>query len=575
MSKTTINLDDTLDKEDSIGTLIVVLLKARNLNDKHKFRKQDVFAQASLNGAQKKTHVDIKGGQHPEWDGEVRFTIMKNATAKYRKLEVSCYAQEPRSEDLLGKGIVDISETLRTGEFDDWVPLDIDGVARGELYLEMTYYANTPPPAPSVAAAAPNKLLSAVQSQHNALTRRPSKLSPADRLSRIPQQQPQGYLQSRPENQLPPRSPQSPTYPVGPSPPAKGRYDTLAVADARPNPYLSSGPRPGSSGQGQHQQPAAPGLPAFLRPGSGGQQSAPTPIPHAPGHVRHSSDGAIPSNSYGSPNRYAASLPHVPGSVSPPNPYIGGTTPPSNPYLGNNGSSHNPYIGGGNTLAPTPAPGPPSAYSPAPQPINTAVPPVQGHYTTYGHPQQPPAGAPLLWRSDNMSPPLEAPSNGSFYFPIPVVSPARESFNHYNARPGPSPAPLSMDMAYHQRPSPPRDERDLQARYQTPLPLPPGAERPLPKSAPPPAPDPAPAPAPRPVYSRTPTPPPKNSTPVPVPDRTRVEAQRRAEEEAARRREQELKDLELAMQLDRELNLAEERAAAVAASTRPGMPGSW
>ena len=69
-------------------------------------------------GVEKRTHVDIKGGQHPEWDGEVRFTITKNAAAKYRKLEVSCYAQEPRSEDLLGKGVVDISETLRTGEFD-------------------------------------------------------------------------------------------------------------------------------------------------------------------------------------------------------------------------------------------------------------------------------------------------------------------------------------------------------------------------------------------------------------------------------------------------------------------------
>lgn len=51
MSKTTINLNDKVDKEETLGTLIVVLLKARNLNDKHKFRKQDVFAQASLNGS--------------------------------------------------------------------------------------------------------------------------------------------------------------------------------------------------------------------------------------------------------------------------------------------------------------------------------------------------------------------------------------------------------------------------------------------------------------------------------------------------------------------------------------------
>jgi hypothetical protein len=448
----------------------------------------------------------------------------------------------------------------------------------------MTYYANTPPPVP-VAAAAPNKLLAAVQNQHNTLTRRPSKLSPADRLSRPPvgrpqAQQPQGYPQSRPENhRLHEHYPaQSLTPPSGTSPP-RGRYDTLAGTDARSNPYLSSGPRPGSSGQGQQQQPAAPELPSFLRPGSGGHvqvQATPTPIPHVPGHMRHSSDGVIPSNSYGSPNRYGASSPHVTGSASPPNPYIGGPTPPSNPYLENNGSSHNPYFGGGsNTLAATPTPGPPRAYSPAPQPINTtAVPPAPNPYIAYGHPQQPPARGPLLWRSDNMSPPLEAPSNGSFYFPISAVSPARESFNHYNSRPGPSPAPPSMDMAYQQRPW---DERDMQARYQTPLPLPPGAdrERPLPKLAPAPAPDPVPAPTPTPVYTRTPTPPPKNRTAVPVPDRTRVEAQKRAEEEAARRREQELKDLELAMQLDRELNLAEERAAAAAASTRSAMPGSW
>lgn len=37
------------DMDSELGTLIVVLLKARNLNDKH-FTKQDVFAQATLNG---------------------------------------------------------------------------------------------------------------------------------------------------------------------------------------------------------------------------------------------------------------------------------------------------------------------------------------------------------------------------------------------------------------------------------------------------------------------------------------------------------------------------------------------
>lgn len=45
-----IDLNDKHSKEDLLGTLIVVLLKARNLLDKHSFRKSDVFAQAILNG---------------------------------------------------------------------------------------------------------------------------------------------------------------------------------------------------------------------------------------------------------------------------------------------------------------------------------------------------------------------------------------------------------------------------------------------------------------------------------------------------------------------------------------------
>ena len=40
----------SMPKENELGTLIVVVLKARNLNDNHSFYKQDVFAQVTLNG---------------------------------------------------------------------------------------------------------------------------------------------------------------------------------------------------------------------------------------------------------------------------------------------------------------------------------------------------------------------------------------------------------------------------------------------------------------------------------------------------------------------------------------------
>jgi len=69
-------------------------------------------------GTHKRSHLDIKGGQRPEWDSEVRFSVHRSAAVKHRKLEVACYSQEPRTEDLMGKGELDITETLRTGEFD-------------------------------------------------------------------------------------------------------------------------------------------------------------------------------------------------------------------------------------------------------------------------------------------------------------------------------------------------------------------------------------------------------------------------------------------------------------------------
>ena len=64
-----------------IGTLVVVVLKARNLLDKHSFFKQDVYTKVTLNGVTQQTRVIQKGGQHPEWDEELRFSVTE-ATKK-------------------------------------------------------------------------------------------------------------------------------------------------------------------------------------------------------------------------------------------------------------------------------------------------------------------------------------------------------------------------------------------------------------------------------------------------------------------------------------------------------------
>jgi len=103
---------------DSLGTLIIVVLKAQHLIDNHTFYKQDPFAQLSLGETVKKTPVDPKGGQHPVWDAELRFTISRDSNKKTRSLQVACYSREKRSDELLGEATMDIEQTLSSGEFD-------------------------------------------------------------------------------------------------------------------------------------------------------------------------------------------------------------------------------------------------------------------------------------------------------------------------------------------------------------------------------------------------------------------------------------------------------------------------
>ncbi|KAI0043241.1 hypothetical protein FA95DRAFT_1524413 [Auriscalpium vulgare] len=152
-----------MSKEAILGTLVVVVLKARNLIDNHTFYKQDPYAKLQLSGASKQTEPDLKGGQHPVWDAELRFPISKDASdKKNRILTIQCYSKERKDDQLLGEGQLDIAETLRTGEFDDWIPLQLGSAQRGDIYLEMTFFAAGPAP----------------------LARRASKFIPSERLAR-------------------------------------------------------------------------------------------------------------------------------------------------------------------------------------------------------------------------------------------------------------------------------------------------------------------------------------------------------------------------------------------------------
>jgi hypothetical protein len=72
----------------------------------------------TLNGKTFKTGADVKGGQRPEWDAEFRFPMYAAESDLARRLEVACRRAEPRNDEEIEKGKVDISKTLSTGGFE-------------------------------------------------------------------------------------------------------------------------------------------------------------------------------------------------------------------------------------------------------------------------------------------------------------------------------------------------------------------------------------------------------------------------------------------------------------------------
>ncbi|KAG9104549.1 hypothetical protein FRC06_001329 [Ceratobasidium sp. 370] len=152
-----------------IGTLIVVVLRAKNLPNKRHIGKQDPYCSMRFNAETRRTKAVKRGGQHPEWDEEVRFQIYEDAedelarTAggdqtpppkeRFRNIKggktmrLSCYADDPRDPDLIGEAQVDLTEALTKGEVDEWFTLQSKDKYAGEVYLEMTFWSKQKPPA--------------------------------------------------------------------------------------------------------------------------------------------------------------------------------------------------------------------------------------------------------------------------------------------------------------------------------------------------------------------------------------------------------------------------------------------
>ncbi|KAF2236370.1 hypothetical protein EV356DRAFT_574984 [Viridothelium virens] len=130
--------DMTVDGEE-IGTLVVVVDRAKNLPNRKTMGKQDPYCAARLGKEAKKTETDIRGGQTPKWDQELRFTV--HDSPDYYSLKVSVFNDDKRT-DLIGETWVSLGEVVVSGggKGDKWHNLNCKGKYAGEIRIELTYY---------------------------------------------------------------------------------------------------------------------------------------------------------------------------------------------------------------------------------------------------------------------------------------------------------------------------------------------------------------------------------------------------------------------------------------------------
>ncbi|KAH8671067.1 hypothetical protein BX600DRAFT_434199 [Xylariales sp. PMI_506] len=137
-----------------IGTLVVIIDRAKNLPNRKTIGKQDPYCAARLGKEAKKTTTDIRGGQTPRWDQELRFTV--HDSPDYYQLKLSVFNDDKKTE-LIGETWIDLRDIVLPGggQVDQWQNLNCRGKYAGEIRMEITYYDSRPKPEKQAAKPKP------------------------------------------------------------------------------------------------------------------------------------------------------------------------------------------------------------------------------------------------------------------------------------------------------------------------------------------------------------------------------------------------------------------------------------
>ncbi|KAI0164230.1 hypothetical protein GGR52DRAFT_558927 [Hypoxylon sp. FL1284] len=134
--------DMTVDGPE-IGTLVLIVDRAKNLPNRKTIGKQDPYCAARLAKEAKKTTTDIRGGQTPKWDQELRFLV--HDSPDYYQLKLSVF-NDDRKTELIGETWIDLRDIVVRGggQSDQWHSLTCKGKYAGEVRIEITYYDSRP-----------------------------------------------------------------------------------------------------------------------------------------------------------------------------------------------------------------------------------------------------------------------------------------------------------------------------------------------------------------------------------------------------------------------------------------------
>ncbi|OTB09071.1 hypothetical protein M426DRAFT_316362 [Hypoxylon sp. CI-4A] len=167
--------DMSIDGPD-IGTLVLIVDRAKNLPNRKTIGKQDPYCAARLAKEAKKTTTDIRGGQTPKWDQELRFDV--HDSPDYYQLKLSVF-NDDRKTELIGETWIDLRDIVVRGggQSDQWHSLNCKGKYAGEVRIEITYYDSRPKPEKLAAKPAPVATSAEIEaptaSQKTTVKRRP------------------------------------------------------------------------------------------------------------------------------------------------------------------------------------------------------------------------------------------------------------------------------------------------------------------------------------------------------------------------------------------------------------------